>query len=669
MTTAPRRTPDRRTLLRAEVIGGCILAAVAASVLAVALSADGTASLAGRVGGDFPAFYGAGTIVADGDAADLYDPAVQQRTQAEVLGLFGDDADDGFLYFAYPPPVALGYAVLSLLPYRFAYLLHTMAMAGALVAAFGLLHGLGGPRPRFAVAAGVAVLFVPIAAAVLLGQNSAVVVLLLAASWRFASDGRPGLAGVALGLLLFKPQYAIPMLGLHAVRGRPRVLIGAGSTAVGWWLVGAGLSGVGWVTDWIEQVREFTERDAEVNGANSVSWLGILEHRLGVGDPVALTVGAALIVLTAAVLIRIWWRRADHDLALPMAAAAPGILLTSPHAMYYDASVLVLVLVGLSAASRRVPVVGIAVAVALAAFHGAKDQLGGTPVGLVVVVAFAYAVLQVVRAPARSTAEDAQAGHGPHHATVLDLGGPALPDADLSVIIPAFDERGRIEPTIEALEAWVRDGTRTVEILVVDDGSLDGTAEAAIGAAGTPIRVLRLPENRGKGHAVRVGMLAASGRWCAFLDADGSTAPDQLDVLLAPGEPVVIGSVAAGSASVARAQPGIRAGLGRFGNTIIQALVLPGIEDSQRGCKVFRADVVDAVFPACRVDGWGFDVEVLARCRAAGHEPLEVGVVWEHRPVGHVRPWHYLTTILEVVRIRAIVGRQPSLTTSVRSPT
>src|SRR5690606_10717879 len=123
------------------------------------------------------------------------------------------------------------------------------------------------------------------------------------------------------------------------------------------------------------------------------------------------------------------------------------------------------------------------------------------------------------------------------------------------------------------------------EVIVVDDGSTDDTTPRCVAyldrLAG--LRVLRLEENRGKGYAVRTGMLAARGEWRAFLDADGSTDPSELPKLLDPGRSVAIASVAVEDAELERAQSGLRSSLGRIGNVVIQRLVLPGIEDSQRG--------------------------------------------------------------------------------------
>lgn len=640
----------RTSVLRPHVLAWAVLAAIAFSFVATVVTADGADSLAGRVGGDFPAFYGAGSIVHEGEVDQLYDLDRQVDAQREIL-----PGDPGVLYFAYPPPVAAGYSLLAGMPYVGAYVVHTALMLAALVAGLAVIRPLvPAPPVRPVVVVAVALTFVPLFMAVTLGQNSALVFLLVAASWRLSAEGRPSLAGVALGLLLFKPQYAVPLIGLHLLRGRWRTAAASGMVAAGWWIAGSVMLGADWVTGWVDQVGEFTTLDAEVNGANAVSWLGIAEHLLGVGSPMALALGSVLGLATAALLMSIWWRVPDHRLATPMAAASAGILLTSPHAMFYDAGLLAITVAGVWA-TGRVRLSGLVLAGwVLGALHPLKELIGFTPVAVAVIGGFLVGVLAWWRSQLLGVPP-------PTPVDTLGPGRDVREPPELSVVIPAFDEAGRIEPTLHRLHEWL--GARGIdgEVVVVDDGSGDDTTDRTLTFAGIlpGLQVLRLAENRGKGYAVRIGMLAATGRWRAFLDADGSTDPSQLDKLFAAGTPVAIASVAVEGAVLDRPQSALRASLGRFGNVVIQRLVLPGIEDSQRGCKLFRGDVADDVFARCRIDRWGFDVEALALARSLGHEPAEVGVEWEHRPVGHVRPWHYVTTIGDVLRVRQSVGRQP----------
>jgi dolichyl-phosphate beta-glucosyltransferase len=185
--------------------------------------------------------------------------------------------------------------------------------------------------------------------------------------------------------------------------------------------------------------------------------------------------------------------------------------------------------------------------------------------------------------------------------------------ARLSVVVPAYREAGRISGSIHRLRTELdkvaRDGG--VEIVVVDDGSRDGTAEDAE-AAGADV-VLRHDRNRGKGAAVRSGVLAATGRTVAFTDADLAYAPDQIVGLL---EQVEAGwDVVAGSRRHTDTTTLVRAGRlreigGRAINLLTRAVLLGQYRDTQCGLKAFRADVARLVFSHTRIDGFAFDVEI-----------------------------------------------------------
>jgi glycosyltransferase involved in cell wall biosynthesis len=234
----------------------------------------------------------------------------------------------------------------------------------------------------------------------------------------------------------------------------------------------------------------------------------------------------------------------------------------------------------------------------------------------------------------------------------------------ISVVVPAFNEEHRIAPTLVALEHHLAAIGASHEIVVVDDGSTDGTVELVrkLAEARPVLRVLATSPNRGKGHAVRVGMLAARGRVRVMIDADGSIPPDELGALLAPiraGQAdVVIGSRYADGARVATPQPGWRRAWSRLVNRIVQRSLVPGVLDTQCGFKAFTDAAAEAVFRRCRIDGWAFDLEALAIAHRLGLVTREVGVAWQDDPRSRVRPLHDLARVVrEWLTIRANLRR------------
>ena len=227
----------------------------------------------------------------------------------------------------------------------------------------------------------------------------------------------------------------------------------------------------------------------------------------------------------------------------------------------------------------------------------------------------------------------------------------------ISIVVPSYNEALRLSPTLDTIADYFAGRVDDMEVIVVDDGSTDGTSEVAEASRCPNLTVIRSPENRGKGHAVRLGMMAAHGETRLFTDADGSTPIEELATLEKAldelgGSGVAFASIGMPGARVTQTQRGLRPAAGRFGNWLVQLIALRGVRDSQRGFKLFSADAAEAIFSAAVVDRWAFDVEVLALARTFGFGIVEVPVTWAHKDDSRVTALSYLSTLADVVRIR-----------------
>ena len=228
----------------------------------------------------------------------------------------------------------------------------------------------------------------------------------------------------------------------------------------------------------------------------------------------------------------------------------------------------------------------------------------------------------------------------------------------LSVVVPAYNESSRLPATLVRLRAYLDSAAEPYEVIVVDDGSADDTAEVADRAATSwpQLRVLRLASNQGKGAAVRAGMLAATGELRLFSDADLSAPIEELPKLrqhLSPTCHVVIGSRAVSGAVIETHQPGRREMMGRTYNRLLQLVALPGLHDTQCGFKLFTADAATACFEPLRTLRFGFDAEVLLRARRLGLGIAEVPVRWGHREDSRVNAMRdSLRTLYELLVLR-----------------
>ena len=211
----------------------------------------------------------------------------------------------------------------------------------------------------------------------------------------------------------------------------------------------------------------------------------------------------------------------------------------------------------------------------------------------------------------------------------------------LSIVIPAYNEERRLPPTLEVVVAWIRRQPFACEVVIVDDGSKDATADAARRALdGVDHRVLAHGTNRGKGAGIKTGMTAARGEYVLMTDADLSTPIEEVERFLAlhdTGVPVVIGTRKAPGANVLRRQNALRERMGRVYTLLSNALICPGVSDFTCGFKCFRADACRDVFGRLREDGWAYDTEVLYLARRLGYEVRELPVRWTNDPSTRVR--------------------------------
>ena len=228
----------------------------------------------------------------------------------------------------------------------------------------------------------------------------------------------------------------------------------------------------------------------------------------------------------------------------------------------------------------------------------------------------------------------------------------------LSIVIPSKDEEQRLPRTIELIQAYMDARRADYELILVDDGSSDGTRKIMQAAAGRnpAIKVEALPFNRGKGRALATGVDAARGDPILLTDADLTTPIEELAKLQAAldgGAGIAIASRALRGSRVEVSQPIYRVAMGKAFNLIVQAVLLPGIWDTQCGFKLFRADVAHRVFAGLVTDGFGYDPEVLYRARRQGVKIAEVPVVWRNSAPTTVSPISSSFDMLKhVIRIR-----------------
>lgn len=238
----------------------------------------------------------------------------------------------------------------------------------------------------------------------------------------------------------------------------------------------------------------------------------------------------------------------------------------------------------------------------------------------------------------------------------------------LTVVIPAYNEEARLKPSLGEAIAYFSAQPYTWNIVVVSDGSKDKTDAIVQEVAQTEPRVelLSYQPNRGKGYAVRQGMLAAKGELILFMDADLATPLDETSKVLKVREdkqvPIVIGSRPLKESNLEVRQPWFRERLGRMSNGLVQLLGVKGIRDTQCGFKLFTNDAAQEVFSRCKLNGFSFDFEALMIARDLNLSIEEVAIRWAHQEGSKVVPWRdYPRALRDLVKLR-LKGRNWRLT-------
>jgi dolichyl-phosphate beta-glucosyltransferase len=231
---------------------------------------------------------------------------------------------------------------------------------------------------------------------------------------------------------------------------------------------------------------------------------------------------------------------------------------------------------------------------------------------------------------------------------------------EISVIIPVYNEETRINCITKVINYLDRRFSE-FEIIVSDNGSTDDTVKIAQGFADVDNRIKVLKcKSRGKGLAVREGILSSVGKLVLFTDVDLSTPIEEIDKLihaLEEGYDIVIASRWLPSSQILKRQLRIRETFGRLLNWIIQKVYLPGIFDTQCGFKLFRGGIARELFSEQKIDGFLFDVEILCRARKKGYKICEEPVHWindESSKVSMIK--HFPQIIIDLIRIKYLVG-------------
>ena len=355
-------TPRRLRLYPLAMFGGAAI-----GFLVFLAGSSGLRGLGGgRVGGDFPAFYGAARIIRSGDWKGMYEPATLQRAQAE----FFPDQPGGWLTFPYPPFVAAAYVPLTLFSFKTAYALHSLIMAACCVAALALLlPALPRLRGSFLPCAAATLTFYPMVRAVMGGQNTALSLLCASGAAAALARRKDVLAGVWLGAWMFKPQLALPVTVVVAIAGHPKVVAGATISAATLYLAGAAITEPTWPIWWVRDI--LLPYAAAGLSPDLHSGASFTEVARELGMP---ALGWIAIGVVVVVTLRTVWRTQPAPVVL-VGIASPFAVLVAPHALFYDAGLALMAFAAAAAVSGRTVVPLLLVLWALAALEPMRMYL------------------------------------------------------------------------------------------------------------------------------------------------------------------------------------------------------------------------------------------------------------------------------------------------------
>lgn len=366
-----------------------IVAAVLIGALAPIVVSMFSADAGNRLGGDFSSFYVAGEIVLDGDIDRLYEPANQQARQAKYHSEPGE-----YLYFAYPPFVAMAYASIAWLPYPVAFAVHSIASLAVLAIAVLLMINVltlrTNSRRATVVGTALALLAYPIAAAVLGGQNTTFTLTLVLVAFAVIRSISSPLAGIAAGALFYKPQFGVLVVAALAVGRKWQTVAWAGVTTMGLYLVVVPWLGWFWPDEWFTEVVSFSTQNQQVNGflmVNALGWWSVVAPEV-----TWVAVGAIAVVTIPTIMLAYHLELLPSSIG-PMSA---WLVIGAASALFYDAGI-ALVVFGMFVLLTGRPRWLIPAAIGVSWTQLFARQLGWSPLFVVVIALWAYQALYLLR--------------------------------------------------------------------------------------------------------------------------------------------------------------------------------------------------------------------------------------------------------------------------------